>query len=84
MEINLSHIFQRVTLNRETSSWRPILDSVPQGSILVPLLFFIYINDMPDGLKSNVKPLVDSASILSIVKYKNKSVKDVTHDLSLI
>ena len=84
MEINLSHIFQRVTLNRETSSWRPILDSVPQGSISVPLLFFIYINHMPDGLKSNVKSLVDSASILSIVKYKNKSVKDVTHDLSLI
>ena len=39
---------------------------------------------MPDGFKSNVKPIVDSTSVSSIVKYKNKSAKDVTHDLSLI
>ena len=84
MESYLSKRFQRVGLNGQTSSWRPILASVPQGSILRPLLFPVYINDIPDGLKSNVKLFADDTSIFSIVKNKNESANDLTHDLSLI
>ena len=57
---------------------------IHQGSILEPLLFLINIKDMPDGLKSNVKLYADDTSIFSIVKNKNYSAKDLTHDLSIL
>ena len=80
----LTDRFQRVPLNGQCSNWQPILVGVPQGSILGPLFFLMYINDLPDGLKSNVKLFADDTSLFSVVKNKEESASDLTNDLAMI
>ena len=84
LENYLSGRLQRVVLNGQTSSWRPVMAGVPQGPILGPRLFLIYINDLPNGLKSNAKLFADDTSLFTIVKEKNESTNVPNNDLSLI
>ena len=63
MESVLSEKFQRVLLNGQSSIWASITAGVPQGSVLGPLLFLTYINDLSDGIASNVKLFAHDTSI---------------------
>ena len=57
---------QRVVLNGQSSSWSNVKAGAPQRSVLGPLLFLIYINDLPKGLSSNAKLLADDISLFSV------------------
>ena len=69
----LSNRFQRVVLNGQTSEWGKINAGVSQGSILGPLFFLIYINDLTDGISSIMKPFADDTSLFSVVQNNNNS-----------
>ena len=62
----LSDRFQRVVLNCQSSNWSPVLAGVPQGSILGPLLFLVYINDL-HNLESLEKLFADDTSLFSTI-----------------
>ena len=55
-----------------------------QGSILDPLLFLIYINDLSDNLTSNAKLFADETSLISVAHDVNTSAKELNDDLKNI
>ena len=75
---------QRVVLNGESSDWGSITSGVPQGSVLGPLLFLVYINDLEEGIKSSIKFFADDTSLFSIVRDPLISAEELNHDLKLI
>ena len=54
---------QRVVLNGKNSEWRRISAGVPQGSVLGPLFFLVYINDIVENVNSDVKLFADDTSL---------------------
>ena len=75
---------QRVVLNGQHSKWSNISAGVPQGSILGPLLFLIYINDLPDNLSSNPKLFADDTSFFSVVHNINQFGINLNDDLEKV
>ena len=61
----LSGRFQRVSLTGQTSHWETIQAGGPQDSILGPLFFLIYINDLTHNLNNSVTLLADDIFLFS-------------------
>ena len=62
----LSGRFQKVVLDGQASDPVPVLSGVPQGSVLGPVLFLIFINNLPENIRSSVRLFADDC-----VLYRN-------------
>ena len=84
LESYLHNRQQRVVINGSYSEYLSIESGVPQGSVLGPLLFLIYINDLEKNIKSNIKFFADDTMLFSVVRDPAVSATELDHDLDLI
>ena len=65
---------QVVRVNGEKSEETAVLSGIPQGSVLGPLLFVVYINDLPESVKSNIFLFADDTKILKQITSKEDAL----------
>ena len=70
---------QRVVLNGSSSQWVNVTSGVPQGPVLAPLLFILYVNDITDGLKSTLEMFGDDSNSTGLSKHL-----EIQEDLNFI
>ena len=66
----LTHRRQRAIADGVISNWKSVLSALPQGSVLGPILFLIYINDLDDDISTKVLRFADDTKVF----------RKVTHD----
>ena len=59
---------QRVVVDEEVSSWKSVLSGVPQGSVLGPILFLVYINDLEEGVTGKILKFADDTNLFTKTK----------------
>ena len=69
----LNNRHQAVTINASTSKTLPVSSGIPQGSVLGPLLFVIYINDLPQEVESQIKIFADDTKIFRTLEANTDS-----------
>ena len=80
----LSSRKQRVTINGKMSAWTNVEAGVPQGSVLGPILFLVYINDLILGLESDVRVFADDTSLFVRVDDVKIAHPILVHDLNSV
>ena len=64
---------QQVVVNGAASSSTIVTSGVPQGTVLGPLLFLLYINDLPDNISTSVRLLADDCILYTPIRTQNDS-----------
>lgn len=82
-ESYLANRKQRCSINNTLSTKKNISIGIPQGSILGPLLFILYINDLPNSVKfSNVRMYADDTSLTTRGESQKSLISQANYDIS--
>ena len=73
-----------MVLNGIASNWSQIYAGIPQGSVLGPLLFLIYINDLSDNISSEMRLFADDSSLFTRVEDVTQTQAKLESDLETI
>ena len=57
-----------VVVDGDVSSWKAVLSGVPQGSVLGPILFLVYINDLEEGVTGKILKFADDTKLFRKTK----------------
>ena len=74
---------QRVVVDGEHSDWTNVRSGMPQGTVLGPLLFLLYINDLPHGISSTVRLFADDCVMYHTIK-TDSDAQTLQHDLDTL
>ena len=55
-------------MDGELSSWISVLSGVPQGSVLRPILLFVYVNDLEEGVTDTIRKFADDTKLFRKTK----------------
>jgi len=80
MEHFLVDRHMRIHVNGSLSSWIAVLSGVPQRSILGPLLFLIFVNDLPEWVHNSIKMFADDTNIWAKIE-KMEDKESLQQDL---
>ena len=83
MEHNLNGRQMRTVVKDEQSEWREVKTGVPQGSVLAPIMFLIYINDMTEGVSSYISLFADDVKLLRKIG-NHKGCEELQNDINKI
>ena len=73
----------RTTIKGKYSGWKEVTSGVPQGAVLAPIMFLVYINDMGEGITSYMNMFADDAKIMRKI-VDEQSCRELQSDLDLI
>ncbi len=74
---------QRVVINGMSPGWRGVKNGVPQGSVLSPVLFLVYVSDLDDGLTCKISNFADDTKIaINVITTLDKEL--IKRDLDML
>ena len=74
---------QQVSVNNHLSSWTKVISGVPQGSVLGPLLFIVYVNELPDFISNKMKMYADDTKLYGPAT-KQDEVESMQKDINTL